>query len=383
MRVDGIPATIFRAHAAAASPVIVIAHGFAGSQQLMQPLAETLARNGYIAVTFDFAGHGRNAEPLAGGLADLGKSTRALLDEIGRIASFARALPGSNGRLALIGHSMASELVVQYAMQNPEVDAVAALSLFGREVTPGRPRNLLVVDGAWEPRQLREAGLRIIAAAAPGAARQRVTYGDIAHGTGRRFVLADGAEHIGVIYSRDALAETLGWMNAVFGRSESGYLDRRGKWLALLFLGLAALARPVAQALPTLSPAPRGANLCWRRLAPLCLGPAVLTPLLLWPLPTGFLPILLGDYLAVHFALYGLLTLAGLRWTGALSGAILPRARLAPTLTAAGALALYHIVVIGFPIDAYVTSFAPTGWRWALMRQSSPEWRSIFSLTNG
>ena len=30
-------------------PVVVIAHGFAGSQQLMQAFAVTLARNGYIA----------------------------------------------------------------------------------------------------------------------------------------------------------------------------------------------------------------------------------------------------------------------------------------------------------------------------------------------
>ena len=48
------PVTIFQPQSAAPAPVVVIAHGFAGSQQLMQPFAETLARNGYIAVTFDF-----------------------------------------------------------------------------------------------------------------------------------------------------------------------------------------------------------------------------------------------------------------------------------------------------------------------------------------
>ena len=59
--VDGTPATIFRSASAQPGPVVVIAHGFAGSQHLMQPFATTLAHNGYVAVTFDFPGHGLNA----------------------------------------------------------------------------------------------------------------------------------------------------------------------------------------------------------------------------------------------------------------------------------------------------------------------------------
>jgi pimeloyl-ACP methyl ester carboxylesterase len=58
------PVTIFKLASAKPGPAIVIAHGFAGSQQLMQPFALTLARNGYVAVTFDFLGHGRNPEPI-------------------------------------------------------------------------------------------------------------------------------------------------------------------------------------------------------------------------------------------------------------------------------------------------------------------------------
>src|SRR5271154_3953664 len=75
IRVGSIPVTVFHLVDAPPSPVVVIAHGFAGSQQLMQPMAMTLARNGYITVTFDFAGHGRNPEPLPGGIADMEKST--------------------------------------------------------------------------------------------------------------------------------------------------------------------------------------------------------------------------------------------------------------------------------------------------------------------
>src|SRR6056297_825319 len=63
-RLGPTPATVFRAADApadAALPVVVIAHGFAGSQQLMQSFAVTLAKNGYLAVTFDYYGDGRVA----------------------------------------------------------------------------------------------------------------------------------------------------------------------------------------------------------------------------------------------------------------------------------------------------------------------------------
>ena len=367
-RLGDIPVTIFRSASTEKAPVIVVAHGFAGSQQLMQPIAVTLARNGYIAVTFDFAGHGRNRTPLAGGVADMAMSTRTLLAEIGRMVAFARALPGGDGRVALVGHSMASDLVVQYAMENPGVAATVALSLFGRDVTPTNPPNLLVVDGAWEASMLTQAGFRIIDAAGGPGARAGATYGDVAKGDGRRFVLARGAEHIGVLYSRDALSETLSWMNETFGRQGDGFLDRRGKWLAALFAGLVALAWPASRLLPVVSATPLGADLDWRRLAPLALAPAILTPLLLWKAPTDFLPILLGDYLVVHFALYGLLTAGGLWLTGRARTDAGPRApSLARLLVAAFALAAYYLLAMGLPIDAYVASFAPTGIRWLLI----------------
>jgi hypothetical protein len=157
-------------------------------------------------------------------------------------------------------------------------------------------------------------------------------------------------------------------LDACFGRRGAGGVDSRGKWLALLFVGLIALARPAARLLPQIAPSPLGAGLHWRRLWPICVGSATLTPLLLWKAPTSFLPILLGDYLVVHFALYGLLTGAGL-WL-AQSAAPRPaaaKARVTRIALAASAVAAFYVVALGLPVDAYVTSFAPTGVRWLLV----------------
>jgi hypothetical protein len=51
-----IPITVCTSAGAVAGTSIIIAHGFAGSQQLMHPFAVTLGRNGYTAIIFDFPG---------------------------------------------------------------------------------------------------------------------------------------------------------------------------------------------------------------------------------------------------------------------------------------------------------------------------------------
>ena len=364
IQVGEIPATLFRPEHLPNGHVALIAHGFAGSQQLMQPMAMTLAHSGYTAVTFDFAGHGRNARPMRGGVKDMQESTRTLLAEIDEMTAFARGLSGGMP-IALVGHSMAADLIVQYAMDRTDIGAVAALSVFGAGVTREQPRNLIVITGAWEPAMLTEAAARIAGLAAEGPARERVTYGDFAQGTARRYVLAEGAEHIGVIYSRDGLTQTRDWLNSAFGQTMTGAIDIRGKWLALLFAGLLMVAWPLSKLLPVLSHKPMGAGLGWRRFAPIAIAPAILTPLILWKAPTDFLPILLGDYLAVHFVVYGLMTAGGLWLTRheAPKAARDWRKPLAPAL----GLAAYYILGLGAHIDAFVTSFMPSGVRWFLI----------------
>lgn len=362
VRIGEIPATIFQKPDHAPAPVVVVAHGFSGSQELMAPMATTLAQSGYVAVTFDFSGHGRNPVAMAGGVKNFAQSTAALLANIEKVVAFARKLPGVDGRVAVAGHSMATDLIVRAARHDPTIEAVVALSFFAEDVAPDSPKNLLIVDGAWESSRLIDYGARIVSQAAGVPARAGVTYGVIEKGTGRRLTLARGAEHIGVLYSSDALSESVAWLNAVFGRDEAGVIDRRGRWLALLFVGLIALARPLAGLLPVLAPAPLGAGLSWRRLAPLTIGPALLTPLLLWKIPTDFMPILLGDYLTLHLGLYGLLTAAGLSLTRDRAARKRPT-RIALLFACALVVAAYYTVVFGVPLDAYVTAFAPTAQR--------------------
>jgi len=467
------PATAADSAAAAAgvrqpAPVVLIAHGFAGSQQLMQPLAQTLARNGFVAITFDFPGHGRNTAPMQGGLSDQEQSLRTLLASMQQMGGFASEWAtgasagnvgndsnsdsnnssnnstnnnenssnrGSNnnndgnsinkngrGRYAVVGHSMASDIVVRHAQTNPEVLASVGVSLFAPSIkadTPAdSPRNLLVISGAWEPAMMAAEALRVVGRATEVQPRADTTYGRFEDGTARRATQAAGVEHIGVLYSADTLHQTLAWLNTAFGRppAREPFIDSRGPWLGLLMLGVVALAWPLSQLLPVLRPQrpttqsqvqlqalpqdqsqvrpqdqsqarpqvqaqlqpqlqpqiqsplrlPRLRRWRWRGQAPVTLLPALLTPLLLWKLPSDFLPLLLGDYLVLHFALYGLLTMAGLWWLGKRPAPIAPAQRAALALAVLLASG-YALLAVGVPIDRYVFNVQPHSLRLPLM----------------
>jgi pimeloyl-ACP methyl ester carboxylesterase len=356
------PVTVFRKDGGAAAPVVVIAHGFAGSQQLMQPFAATLAHAGYIAVTFDCLGHGRNPSPLSGSIAEASGATRALLEELERVASFARTLPGGDGRAAVLGHSMASDIVIRYAQAHPEVAATVAVSMFSPVVTPASPRDLDVIVGGLEFGPLQDEARRVVQMVSGAPPEPRVTYGSVADGTARRYSLSGGVEHIGVLYSIQSMKEARDWLNTVFGRSEAGVLDERGPALGLLFFGITLLGWPLSKLLPRVSKIRLGAALPWRKLLPIAVAPAILTPLVLWKAPTAFLPILLGDYITLHFAVYGLLTALGI-WIASRGGHDARQGQFPVNhwkfAAAGGLLAGYSILVFGLPLDRYVISFWP------------------------
>ena len=191
------------------------------------------------------------------------------------------------------------------------------------------------------------------------------TYGNFADGTARRLALSRGVEHIGVLYSHDSLLESLQWMNAAFGRQQAGFIDDRGRWLGLVFLGVIALAWPLSSFLPVAIEEPAGASLAWKPLIVTAVVPAVLTPAILWKMPTDFLPILLGDYLTLHFLLYAAVTLASLfAWRGRRRSAV---ASWKAIFTAAASVTVYNILAFGLPIDTYVFSFLPISSRLPLI----------------
>lgn len=59
-------------------------------------------------------------------------------------------------------------------------------------------------------------------------------------------MLARGVEHIGVPYSHDSMVETVRWTNLTCGDRPYEKIVSRGRWLALAFSGIVALAWPLS-----------------------------------------------------------------------------------------------------------------------------------------
>ena len=369
IRLGPTPVSVFRADTGAHQdkrPVVVISHGFAGSQQLMQPFATTLARNGYLAVTFDYFGHGRNLQPLSGDVTEIEGATQTLLEQTRIVVDHALSLPDTGGGLAVLGHSMASDIVVRYAQTDERVDAAVAVSMFSPAVTATSPGNLLIVVGSLEG-FLREEALRVLGMVT-GNPKEGVTYGTFADGSARRAVFADGVEHVGVLYSPESMAETVEWLDNVFGRTSPGYADSRGAAIVMLILGVVLLAWPLSKLLPVVSRPPVGASLRWRQLLPAAAVPAFATPILLWWFPSDFFGVLVGGYLAVHFLIYGLISAACLWWIrGRGPERATSRTNTPNLIIGSAAATVYAAGIFALVMDSYVTSFAITGPRLPLV----------------
>jgi pimeloyl-ACP methyl ester carboxylesterase len=361
--IGDVPATVHEALGGGRTPAVVIAHGFAGSQQLMRSFAVSFARNGYTAVTFDFAGHGRSRRGLSGDLELVEGATRRLMDDLARVAGYARA--SGDGRIAVLGHSMSSDIVVRFAQTDPAVEAVIAVSMYSPAVTASSPRNLLVIAGDWEGMLKREALRAVELSIVPQQAQPGVTYGDFTAGTARRAAFSPNAEHVSVLFDEATMRESLAWLDQSFGVTRQGaaQTDGRGPWIVTLLGGLVLLGWPLSSLLPRVSSPPAGAGLDWRRIWPGLVIPMLATPIILRLVPTHFLPVLVADYLAVHFFLYGAITTAWLFWRrrgGDGKSELFPAAGFAAALLAVVA---YGFLGIVWPLDTHVTSFIPVGSR--------------------
>jgi pimeloyl-ACP methyl ester carboxylesterase len=291
-------------------PLVLIAHGLAGSTVIMRGFGLTLAHAGYTAVLWDFDGHGANPRPVESSDSEnpLLSSTEAALAEA-TVRGY-----GETGRVAILGHSMGTGAALVFGQEYPDTAATIAVSPVGVTVTPDLPRNLLLMAGALEPRFVRNAKERLIEAGGPGGSPQA--------GTARELLVIPGVEHISILFSPAAHAAARAWLDATFGAQPGAvdYADRRVLWYGLGVVGAILLGAGLAPlvAIPTSqSSAPRPV---WWRLAALA-GGGLGATLILWLVGLAGLDLRsllgmnVGGYLLIWFGLSGLLAQA-LLWLG-------------------------------------------------------------------
>lgn len=330
------------AKANADGPVVIMAHGFAGSQQMMQGYALPLARAGYRVVVFEFLGHGRHTQPMSGNVSSVDGTTRLLVKQTSDVID---AVAQDVGPVALLGHSMATDVLVRVAAVRADIGPVVLISAFSKMIDATNPTNLLLVTGAWEPglRDFGEQALRMVNADASEG--QTVRDGTVL----RRTVAAPFAEHVSILHSRVGRSEALAWLDQAYGRSSDQTILPTGWAILGMLCGLVLLFRPLTGLLPNQQVADPQLN-GWRFVFVLCV-PMILTPLIAVPLTPDFLPVLVADYLGLHLFVFGIVQLVLMKVWGARLGRV--------SWPALGLLLLW-CAIFGVALDRYVANFWPT-----------------------
>jgi pimeloyl-ACP methyl ester carboxylesterase len=332
----------------AAGPDVVIAHGFAGSREMMQGYGLVLAQAGYRVHMFDFEGHGAHPLPMSGDVTSIDGTTRRLVEQTRSvIADVAADRP-----VALLGHSMATDVLVRVAEEG-ETGPMVLLSAFSQAVTADHPPNLMLISGQWEP-HLREFGVEALRMVDPEANEGDIVEAGEVLRTARYAPLT---EHVAILQSRAGRADALAWLNRYYDREAPAAVPPTGWAFLGLMAAITILSAPLARLILPMRDLPTNQQPGFGRYAATLAVPAMVTPFLAMPLDFGVLPVLVADYLAIHLCIFGLLGLFMQRllwgqitygWTSTLA-----------VPTAVVLLIAWGIGVFGFALDRYGANFFP------------------------
>jgi pimeloyl-ACP methyl ester carboxylesterase len=332
------------AKADAEGPHVVIAHGFAGSREMMQGYGLVLAQAGYRVHMFDFEGHGAHPLPMSGDVTRIEGTTRRLMDQTIAVMDAVAA----DQPVALLGHSMATDVLIRVAAER-RTGPLVLLSAFSQAVSEDAPENMLLISGQWEP-HLREFGVETLRMIDPQAEE-----GDTVRASGvvRSAIYAPWTEHVAILHSRAGRAAALEWLNDFYDRSATAPVPPTGWAFLALMASITALSLPLARRLMRSQELPDSPDLPAWKVAVLLVVPMLLAPGVAQLIDIEVLPVLVADYLAVHLGLYGLCTLV----LFPILSTKAPYGRMRPL--ALFALVAWGIGVFGFALDRYGANFFP------------------------
>ncbi|RUR79219.1 hypothetical protein PCC6912_33930 [Chlorogloeopsis fritschii PCC 6912] len=331
MEREGVPLLYLAPKKALKVPGVLVAHGYAGSKQLMLGYAHVLAHAGYAVMLWDFDSHAANHKPLQ-------RNSLSANLEVAYAALVAQPEVDAS-RLATLGHSMGSGAVMTAAIDNDNrYDATVAISPTSAYVTTKAPRNLQLQAGSWESRFIANAQRLLKQAGGENK--------NLVDGKGREFVVIPNAEHITILFNNQSHQAAKNWLNATFGvQRQSNYVDRRMFWYALHLLAWLAVLGAVAPNLAVSSATPKARNL--QRSFGLLIAPFVATCVLMLLSRVSDIEslggVLVGGAIAIWFGV------AGIAWLIVMSQLPIPTLR----ATFVG-IALFLVLWIGFGVMAQV-----------------------------
>lgn len=297
------------------SLVAIVAHGFAGSKELMVSFGVELARAGITAYLFDFPGHGESTDAIpvssyngANGQINV-IALSEVIDYVRTHNSVSRA-----PKIVLLGHSMGTAAVGDYSLAHADPDIIATIlvSPVGQEnPTATQPRNLLLLAGQNDlPYSLSDSTrLQRQGCGLSGSQPVPVQCGDPTRGSGRRAVVLPGLNHITILTASETFHEVLQWLQRTDPQQvNTGKMDfdQRLLWLLVAVVGILLAVFPFASLALMFSGVNVSASTVEGRnvfIAFACtiIGIGAAVAIQYYWQPFAFLHILLTDYVSGYF----------------------------------------------------------------------------------
>ena len=215
--------------------IVFLAHGFAGSTSFMRSIAVALAEAGYLTIRFDFLGHGRHQLPYSGDITTIEGATQKFVNQTNEVISH-YLLEYDHSFSMIIGHSMASDIIIRSASLNPALNSAVAISAYTDALKTKQPKNVLILNGQWEP-QLRARSVEILKNIGIKNPNEGNTYGSLSDNTIRKVDFIKNADHVGVLYSIRTQKELVDWINLLKNDKQVFIGNNIGKWTSILFRG--------------------------------------------------------------------------------------------------------------------------------------------------
>ena len=186
---------------------IIISHGFAGSKEMMRQIAYDVANAGGNAVLFDFIGHGSNPHKLINQPTKITGTTQQLVNQLSDIIKFIYEKFGNEISISLVGHSMASDIVIRSSAEK-KIKSVVAISPYSTGITQDFPKDLLLISGQFE-NHLRSHALQMVKTFKPEA-KENTEYAD--EKIRRKASFIENTGHVSVIYAPRTSRIIIDWL---------------------------------------------------------------------------------------------------------------------------------------------------------------------------
>ena len=207
--------------------LVILTHGFAGSTEFMRALAVALARDGHIVIRFDFLGHGKHKIPFSGDVKSKNGPTRQFVSQLNQVINGYKERYNSS-KVVLIGHSMASDIIIRATQGRDDIESVIAISSYTDEIPKNDFPNLLVINGEWE-KGLTNKTLELFNKIGIDNPKIDKLYGEILGNNARKTIVIPGADHVGILYAKKTQLEILNWISSSKEKFERK-TNRIGVW---------------------------------------------------------------------------------------------------------------------------------------------------------